>query len=76
MFEPYTEEVHEETFEWIAAHGIFPEDKMGSSEYERALFRWGEGRLRRLNEPSSRPREPAMTERFGATHHSRMCTAQ
>ena len=30
VFEPYTKEVYEESFEWIAAHGIFPEGKMGS----------------------------------------------
>ena len=36
VFEPYTKEVYEESFEWIAAHGIFPEGKMGSATYERA----------------------------------------
>jgi uncharacterized protein (DUF3820 family) len=36
VFEPYTKEVYEESFEWIAAHGIFPEGKMGSARYERA----------------------------------------
>ena len=35
VFEPYTKEVYEESFEWIAAHGIFPEGKMGSGQYER-----------------------------------------
>ena len=29
VFEPYTKEVYEELFEWIASHGIFPEGKMG-----------------------------------------------
>ena len=36
VFEPYTKEVYEESFEWIAAHGIFPEGKMGNGQYERA----------------------------------------
>ena len=29
VFEPYTKEVYEESFEWIASHGIFPEGGMG-----------------------------------------------
>ena len=36
VFEPYTKEVYEESFEWIAAHGIFPDGKMGSGKYEQA----------------------------------------
>ena len=38
VFEPYTKEVYEESFEWIAAHGIFPDGKMGSGKYEQATF--------------------------------------
>ena len=41
VFEPYTKEVYEESFEWIASHGIFPEGKMGSSQYERATLSLG-----------------------------------
>ena len=26
------------SFEWIAAHGIFPDGKMGSGKYEQATF--------------------------------------
>ena len=36
VFEPYTKEVYEESFEWIAAHGIFPDGKMGNGQYEQA----------------------------------------
>jgi ABC-type nitrate/sulfonate/bicarbonate transport system substrate-binding protein len=36
VFEPYTKEVFEQSFEWIAAHGIFPEGTMGSGKYEEA----------------------------------------
>ena len=36
VFEPYTKEVYEESFEWIAAHGMFPDGKMGSGRYEQA----------------------------------------
>jgi ABC-type nitrate/sulfonate/bicarbonate transport system substrate-binding protein len=38
VFEPYTKEVYETAFEWIAAHGIFPEGGMGSGNYERATL--------------------------------------
>lgn len=38
VFEPYTKEVYEESFEWIAAHGIFPEGTMGPGQYERATL--------------------------------------
>lgn len=37
VFEPYTRQVFEESFEWIAAHGIFPDGKMGSGKYEEAV---------------------------------------
>ena len=40
-FEPYTKEVYEESFEWIAAHGIFPAGKMGSGAYEQATLSLG-----------------------------------
>ncbi len=38
VFEPYTKEVYEESFEWIAAHGMFEDGKMGSGKYERATL--------------------------------------
>ncbi len=36
VFEPYTKEVFEQSFDWIAKHGIFPEGTMGSGNYEDA----------------------------------------
>jgi ABC-type nitrate/sulfonate/bicarbonate transport system substrate-binding protein len=39
VFEPYTKEVYEETFKWIADHGIFADTGMGSGEYERSVIR-------------------------------------
>ncbi len=36
VFEPYTKEVFEQSFDWIAKHGIFPEGAMGSGKYEEA----------------------------------------
>jgi hypothetical protein len=38
VFEPYTKEVYEETFQWIAEHGIFADTGMGSADYERAVM--------------------------------------
>ena len=34
VFEPYTKEVFEKSFEWISEHGIFPEGAMGPGKYE------------------------------------------
>jgi hypothetical protein len=36
VFEPYTREVYEQSFEWIARHGIFSEGNMGAGKYEEA----------------------------------------
>lgn len=36
VFETYTKEVYEESFEWIARHEIFAEGGMGSSDYDKA----------------------------------------
>jgi len=38
VFEPYTKEVYEESFEWIAAHGMFADSGMGSGDYEKATL--------------------------------------
>jgi hypothetical protein len=38
VFEPYTREVFEESFRWIAEHRIFPEGGMGSGDYDRSIF--------------------------------------
>ena len=37
VFEPYTKDVFEESFEWIAQHGIFPHGQMGAGNYEAAV---------------------------------------
>ena len=37
VFEPYSKEMFEESFEWIARHGIFPEGEMGSGSYDCAV---------------------------------------
>jgi len=38
VFEPYTKEVYEESFEWIADHHIFPDGTMGTGRYEQATL--------------------------------------
>jgi hypothetical protein len=39
VFEPYTKEVYEETFKWIADRGIFADTGMGSGVYEESVIR-------------------------------------
>jgi hypothetical protein len=39
VFEPYTKEAHDETFEWIAERGIFGKDEMGRGRYEDSVLR-------------------------------------
>jgi ABC-type nitrate/sulfonate/bicarbonate transport system substrate-binding protein len=36
VFEPYTKEAYEESFEWIRDHGIVEPGKMGEASYEKA----------------------------------------
>jgi NMT1/THI5 like len=38
VFEPYTKEVYEETFRWIADRGIFADSGMGTGRYEDAVI--------------------------------------
>ena len=38
VFEPYTKEVYEKTFKWIADHGIFAETGMGAGTYENSVM--------------------------------------
>jgi hypothetical protein len=37
VFEPYTQETYEESFEWIAQHEIFEAGTMGTCQYDRAV---------------------------------------
>ena len=37
VFEPYTKDVFDKSFEWIAEHHIFPEGTMGSGNYAEFL---------------------------------------
>jgi hypothetical protein len=38
VFEPYSREVFEQSFEWIAQHEIFAEGRMGSGNYDTATI--------------------------------------
>jgi hypothetical protein len=38
VFEPYTREVYEQSFEWIERHDIFPAGKMGAGDYDRSTI--------------------------------------
>jgi ABC-type nitrate/sulfonate/bicarbonate transport system substrate-binding protein len=38
VFEPYTREVFEQSFEWIGRHHIFPNGKMEPGDYDRATI--------------------------------------
>ena len=38
VFEPYTKEVFEESFDWIASRNLFPEGGMGSGSYEKSVI--------------------------------------
>src|ERR1700685_563629 len=38
VFEPYTRQTFDESFEWIEQHGIFPRSEMGSGNYEASIY--------------------------------------
>jgi hypothetical protein len=38
VFEPYTKQTFDESFEWIKQHGIFPPGEMGTGRYEASIF--------------------------------------
>jgi hypothetical protein len=36
VFQPYTQDMYEQTFGWISAHGIFDQSTLGSGKYDQA----------------------------------------
>jgi hypothetical protein len=38
VFEPYSKEVYEQSFDWIAKHEIFAEGRMGSGDYDQSTI--------------------------------------
>jgi len=41
VFETYSKEVFEQSFDWIVEHGIFAEGRMGAGDYERSIVSFG-----------------------------------
>jgi hypothetical protein len=41
VFEPYTKEVYDETFRWIADRGMFTDQGMGAGDYDKAIVPLG-----------------------------------
>ena len=58
VFEPYTKEVYEETFKWIADHGIFADSGMGAGKYEDAVITRGVARRDRRGRSARAPATP------------------
>ena len=38
VFEPYSKEMFERSFDWVAAHAIFEPRGMGAGDYEQAAL--------------------------------------
>jgi hypothetical protein len=43
VFESYSKEIFEQSFEWIARHGIFAEGRMGAGDYDKAAVSYARG---------------------------------
>ena len=43
VFEPYSREVFEQSFEWIEKHGIVSEGRMGTGDYDQATISFAAG---------------------------------
>ena len=43
VFERYTKEAYDQSFEWIAQHGIFAEGRMGAGDYDKATVSFHPG---------------------------------
>jgi hypothetical protein len=41
VFESYSREVYEQSFEWIEKHGIFKAGKMGDGDYDKPTVAFG-----------------------------------
>lgn len=41
VFEPYSREVYEQSFDWIEKHGIFEAGTMGDGSYDTATVAFG-----------------------------------
>ena len=43
VFEPYTREVYDQSFDWIAQHDFFAEGRMGPGDYDKAAVSYVPG---------------------------------
>ena len=43
VFEPYSRQAYEQSFDWIARHEIFAEGRMGSGDYDKATVSFTAG---------------------------------
>ena len=43
VFEPYSRQAYEQSFDWIARHEIFAEGRMGSGDYDTATVSFATG---------------------------------
>jgi NitT/TauT family transport system substrate-binding protein len=43
VFEPYSRELYQQSFDWIEQHGIFAEGRMGAGDYDRATISFAAG---------------------------------
>jgi hypothetical protein len=41
VFEPYSREIYEQSFDWIEKHGIFRDGTMGNGAYDKATVAFG-----------------------------------
>lgn len=41
VFEPYSREIYEQSFDWIEKHGIFKDGTMGDGSYDKATVAFG-----------------------------------
>ncbi len=71
VFEPYTNEAHTRTFDWIARHGTFADAGMGHSRYEgsvSSLQAGGDSGSARRNPCQPKDREGPLTTNSGRLH--------
>jgi len=43
VFEAYSRQAFEQSFDWIEKHGIFPEGRMGPGDYDQATISFATG---------------------------------
>jgi hypothetical protein len=76
VFEPYSREMYEQSFEWIEKHGIFDAGKMGDGSYEKATVGFGALRFRSsLDELAAKMKRTSEPPDWRCTSLHRRCAA-